>query len=72
MEKQEEVVKGPLGIMPRFIWHEHNRYPGKKDMDERIAGLQQAIERYVKHKRDIPVEWEQELTDLNEALKNNF
>ena len=72
MERQDELVKGPLGIMPRSIWHEHNRYPGKKEMDERIVGLQQAIERYVKHKRDIPVEWEEELADLNEALKNNF
>jgi len=72
VEKQEEVVKGPLGIMPRSIWHEHNRYPGKKAIDERIVEIGQAIARFNSAGVGLPVEWKEELTDLNEALKNNF
>jgi hypothetical protein len=72
MERLDELVKGPLGIMPRSIWHEHNRYPGKKEMDERVAAIGQAIARFNSAGIGLPIEWKEELADLNEALKNNF
>jgi len=55
----EDVLskKPPLGLIPRKIYWEELNYHRRKDI---IAAMQ----RRVKAKMDIPVEWCQELIDL--------
>jgi hypothetical protein len=52
--------KPPVGIMPRSI---HNRY--------RASDLIDAMQRYTKEGRNIPLEWINELDDINSYNKRH-
>ena len=51
----------PVGLIPKKIWVEYRR-------DQ----IFEAIERYAKVKKDIPVEWFEEYIECSQFLKNNM
>lgn len=61
MEKEE---KPPLGVKPRFVWEEECR-------QQRIVDLRNAMNRFIKAKRDIPYLWVVELDEL-ERLSQEY
>lgn len=54
------LLKPPLGVLPQFI-HKEQR---KKDIED-------AIVRYILHEWHPPVQWVDELRELNQWLENN-
>lgn len=51
------IKKPPLGLTPQIIWYE-----------QRIKDIEEAIDRYKKANKEIPLEWTDELLELCKIL----
>ena len=52
-----EVIKPPLGIIPRMIW-----------LEQRYNDLEDAIKRYIIAGRNVPTEWYKELYEIHTEI----
>lgn len=53
LNRNRDVEKPPLGLVPRGLW-----------VDHRIGAIQAAIARYTVAKQPIPLEWIHEYNEL--------
>lgn len=52
-EKAKKEEKPPIGLTPRFVW-----------LKMRKIDIEDAVRRYVKANREVPIEWIKEYFDI--------
>ena len=60
-----EALRPPLGVEPKWAWHD-------RTVRERIKALRGAIARYLEAGRPTPVEWVEELNEHLKAQQETF
>jgi hypothetical protein len=59
-EHQSNVVKPPLGLMPRYIW-----------LEKRRVDIEGAISRYKDVEKKVPLSWFTELEEIKVTIREN-
>jgi hypothetical protein len=54
----------PIGVMPKWLWLEHNPVLTVEAIDLRLDALSDAIDRFNEHDRETPDAWWDELKNL--------